>query len=114
ASTDMVDTIRQNFVYAVRGFRRSRAFTLIALLVLAVGIAANTTLLSVVNPVPLPPLPAADRGRPGAAPGGEAGGPAFPQRGVRTAVQPASHRSLSDVRAARSAPRRVQRRDGVL
>jgi len=53
----MVDTIRQDVVYAVRGFRRSRAFTLIALLVLAFGIAANTTVFSVVNAVLLRPLP---------------------------------------------------------
>src|SRR4029078_11410636 len=57
AASDMIDTIRQDVVYGVRGSHRSRAFTLIALLVLAFGIAANTTVFSVVNAVLLRPLP---------------------------------------------------------
>ena len=55
----MLDSIRQDVVYALRGFRRSRGFTLVALLVLAFGIATNTTIFSVVNAVLLRPLPVA-------------------------------------------------------
>ena len=55
----MLDSIRQDVLYALRGFRRSRGFTLVALLVLTFGIAANTTIFSVVNAVLLRPLPVA-------------------------------------------------------
>ena len=53
----------QDFHYAVRMFRRERGFTIIALLILAVGISLNTTVFSLVSTVLLRPLPFADSDR---------------------------------------------------
>jgi putative ABC transport system permease protein len=58
----MKDVLRELTV-AVRSLRRSRAFTLTAILTLALGIGASTAIFSVVNAVLLRPLPYADAER---------------------------------------------------
>ena len=58
-----MQTFLQDFRYAIRAMASNRAFTVVAVLVLALGIAANTVIFSVVNAVLLRALPFPDADR---------------------------------------------------
>lgn len=57
------DELRQDVLFALRGFRRAPLFTLVALVTIAIGVGANTAIFSVVNTVLLQPLPYANAER---------------------------------------------------
>ena len=60
---EMLSNLWQDVVYAARGLRRARGFSLVVLLTLALGIGATTAMFSVVRGVLLRPLPFPDAER---------------------------------------------------
>jgi predicted permease len=61
--SEFLDELRQDVLFAFRGFRRNPLFTAVAMLTIAIGVGANTTIFSVVNTVLLQPLPYANGAR---------------------------------------------------
>src|SRR6185312_12210441 len=55
-----MDTLTSDIRFAVRSLAKSKLFTLVALLSLALGIGANVTVFSVVNGLAFRPLPYAE------------------------------------------------------
>src|SRR5688572_28690018 len=60
---ELLSSVWQDVVYAARGMRRARGFSVVVLLTLALGISATTVMFSVVRGVLLRPLPFPDAER---------------------------------------------------
>src|SRR6202790_2589132 len=58
-----LESLAQDLKYAMQGMRRTPGFTAVAILILALGIGANTAILSVVDAALLRPLPFPDSER---------------------------------------------------
>jgi len=62
-SVPLLETTLQDLGYSLRTLGKSPGFTIVAVITLALGVAANTTIFSIVSPILLrkPPVPDADR-----------------------------------------------------
>jgi len=59
----MIESLWQDLRYAMRGLAKQRAFTIVAVITLALGIGSNTAIFSVVNELLLRPMPYLDAER---------------------------------------------------
>ena len=57
-----LESLRRDLSYSVRLLRKSPGFSVVALLTLALGVGANTTVFSIINGLLLRPLPVPDSG----------------------------------------------------